>query len=353
MLAVVVGNSNCVLRRGFGESLADRFVRAGHEVVNLSIGGSCSLYHIYAWHERRELLAAADLVLLDSMIIDAGHRRLRLLSADQARRAIDDMYALYSSLPGRVVSVFFPTRTYVTSFRELEVYRFHCDSASRHGVDVLDIYREVERQPAAPAGLDRLFRNSTHLRPRYGAAIAGALSDHLLEPGSAPAGRPPTARTVMNTPYLVASIEEEPFAGLARVVHSTHYMTRTAAVVDRELPLERFAGLRAMGAFHWNKAGESRLAIRGRAAPYVKQLRGEYALFAAFTAEPMIDSDDRLDRALAPTPVTEPPRIEGAVLEPHLLGLLFKRPGADVVVGPPGDVSGDLTPLIEGLLSPG
>lgn len=351
--AVIVGNSNCVLRRGFGEVLSRRLADAGHEVVNLSIGGSGSLYHVYAWHAHRALLESADLVVLDSLVMDTSHQRLRLLSSDQVQRAIDDMYALYGALPGRVVSVLFPTQRYVDSYRDLEAYQAHRASAARHGTDVLDLYPLVEG-PAA-SGAD-LFLNDNHLRPRHVAPIAKALGDLLLRPGALDRGGASAGRTVVTDPYACATVDDEPFAALARRTHASQHLTRTVAVLDREVSLASFAGLAAMGAFHWNRDGESRVVLRGSAGDYVKQLRGEYALFASFTAEPVLAPGSTLGPASEVLLVTEPPRIEAPVLAPHLLGLLLKRGGNGVqVAGDPGqskDLASALSDSRETVIEP-
>lgn len=344
MLAVIVGNSNCVLRRGFGATLVDRLAAEGYDVVNLSVGGSCSLFHIYVWHERRALLEQADLIVLDSMIIDISHHRQRFLSSEQVQRSVDHMYALYSTLPGRVVSVLFPSLRYVDSFRDLEVYRLHRASVLRHGVDVLDLYRLVAELGDTA---DDVFRNDNHLRPRFAAGIAAQLCDVLGRAGAPGRERRPATRTLAEDPYRCVRVDEEPFDRLERVTHASAHTSRTAAVLDRAVPLRQLAGMVAMGAFHWNKDGESRLAIRGSGAPYVKQLRGEFALFAAFTAEPLIEADDTLTFAAEDTAVTEPPRIDAPVLQPHLLGLLVRRPGADLIVGGAPGPGNDLTPLVE------
>jgi|GEM_PF-3188846 len=338
---VIVGNSNCVLRRGFGEVVSRRLTGGGHEVVNLSIGGSGSLYHVYAWHAHRTLLESADLVVLDSLVMDTSHQRLRLLSPDQVRLAIGDMYALYATLPGRVVSVLFPTERYVDGYSDLDAYRAHRAAAELHGVDVLDLYRLVE-EPAA-SGAD-LFLNENHLRPRYVAPIADALADLLLQAGELDRARP--ARTLVTDPYVQVAVDEEPFVALERRTHSSQHLTRSVAVLDREVSLSTFAGLSAMGAFHWNREGESRILLRGGAGDYVKQLRGEYALFASFTAEPVLEAGSTLGPASADLPVTEPPRIEAPVLVPHLLGLLLKRPAEVLqVAGDPGQGK-DLAPSL-------
>lgn len=252
--SVIVGNSSCVLRRGFGEVVSRRLTETGHEVVNLSIGGSGALYHVYAWHAHHALLESADLVVLDSLVMDTSHQRLRLLPPEQVRRALDDMYALYATLPGLVVSVLFPTERYVDTYRDLEAYQAHRASAARHGVDVLDLYRLVER-PAA-RGAD-LFLNDNHVRPRYVAPMADAFSEVLLRTGGLDRTR--SARTLVTDPYVHVTVDEEPFISLERRTHSSQHLTRTVAVLDREVSMSSFAGLAAIGAFHWNRDGESRI----------------------------------------------------------------------------------------------
>lgn len=78
----------------------------------------------------------------------------------------------------------------------------------------------------------------------------------------------------------------------------------------------------------------------------MKQLRGDYALFASFTAEPIFDAGSSLGPASAARLVTEPPRIEAPVLVPHLLGLLLRHPTPGLeVAGDPGQ-GRDLTPTL-------
>lgn len=350
MHAVIVGNSNCVFRFGFTKVVTERLAAEDIDVYNLSMGGSCSLFHVHMWHQHRQLLETADLVILDSMIIDIYHRRKNALSADQAERSINDMYALYSTLPGRVVSVFFPSMAYVRSFRDLDVYEFHRKSTQLHGIDVLDIYAEVDKHEG---DLEDVFMKDSHLHLKYSTAIAELLCDHLLSEGELRDRGPAPDRRVVVDPYQSLTLDDPLFFDLARVTHKSKHTTRTVAVLEDPVPFRRFAGLSAMGVFQWNKGGDARLAIdglHGADEPFVKQLRGGFAVFDAFTAEPIVGSATEVRVGGEEDPPSEPPYkdpTDGPLLDPHLMGFLFRQPGQEIVLagGPRSAV--DLTPTIE------
>ncbi len=347
MHAVIVGNSNCVFRFGFSKVVTDRLTPEGIDVYNISMGGSCSLFHIHMWHQHRELLETADLVILDSMIIDIYHTRKNALSSSQVERSIDDMYAFYSTLRGRVVSVYFPSMAYVRSFRDLDVYTFHRKSCQQYGIDVLDIYQEVEKHEGP---LEELFMKDSHLHLPYSTAVAEMLCDHLLDGGGL-AGRPGGKdRRVENDPYRSLTLDDPLFFDLERVTHSSKHTTRSVAVLDRAVSLRRFAGLSTMGVFQWNKEGDARMALRDPDAAFVKQLRGGFAVFDAFTAEPIVDAQTEVmpvgeDEAPTEAPYKEPS--DGPLLTPHVMGFLFREPDGEVMVSSSPDGSVELTPLIE------
>lgn len=347
MHAVIVGNSNCVFRFGFSKIVTERLGAEGIDVYNLSMGGSCSLFHVHMWHQHRQLLETADLVILDSMIIDLYHRKKGALSADQVERSINDMYALYSTLPGRVVSVYFPSMAYVRSFRDLDVYEFHRKSSQLHGIDVVDIYAEVDKHQG---DLEDLFMKDSHLHLKYSTAIADLLCDHLLSEGELVDRAPAPDRRVVVDPYQSLTLDDPLFFDLARVTHRSKHTTRTVAVLEDAIPFRRFAGLSAMGVFQWNKEGDARLALTGADEPFIKQLRGGFAVFDAFTAEPVVGTDTEVRIAGEDEPPSEPPHKEptdGPLLSPHVMGFLFRQPGQEVVLagGPRSAV--ELTPVIE------
>lgn len=350
MHAVIVGNSNCVFRFGFSKVVIDRLTAEGYDVYNLSMGGSCSLFHVHMFHQYRQLLETADLVILDSMIIDLYHRKKGTLSADQVERSINDMYALYSTLPGRVVSVYFPSMAYVRSFRDVDVYEFHRKSTQLHGIDVLDIYAEVDKHQG---DVEELFMKDSHLHLEYSTKIGELLCDHLLSEGELTDRAPAPDRRVVVDPYVSLTLDDPLFFDLARVTHKSKHTTRTVAELEGAIPFRRFAGLSVMGVFQWNKDGDARLALDGLDGadePFVKQLRGGFAVFDTFTAEPVVGVETEVRVASEDDAPSEPPFKEptdGPLLSPHVMGFLFRQPGQEIVLGGGPRSAVELTPVIE------
>ncbi|RHW26030.1 hypothetical protein D0Z08_17050 [Nocardioides immobilis] len=348
--AVIVGNSNCVFRFGFSKIVTERLAAENIDVYNLSMGGSCSLFHVHMWNQHRQLLETADLVILDSMIIDIYHRRKAALSADQVERSINDMYAplQHAAGSGRVgVLPLDGLRALVPGPRRLRVPPQELP-APRHRRT-----RHLRRGGQAPGRARRRVHEGQPPPPE------------VLHEDRRPAVRPPAVGGRAHRPRArarppgrggslpVADARRPLFFDLARVTHQSKHTTRTVAELEGSIPFRRFAGLSAMGVFQWNKGGDARLALDGLDGldePFVKQLRGGFAVFDAFTAEPVVGDETEVRVASDDEPPSEPPYKEpsdGALMSPHLMGFLFRQPGQEIVLegGPRSAV--ELTPVIE------
>lgn len=274
MNIAIVGNSNCVFRNGFFSGV-ERYVESvAGKVRNYSLGGSCCALHIYTLHDKYTELCDSDIVILDSLVIDTFHWRRGIICHAEIVSLIDDMYALYSQLPAKVVSLLFPIETHVHDYRELPTYQAHIDSARRYGVDVVDLYSLL------PPHLDDYsgyFKQQSHINAPLAeevgyrvASICGEMSgdDVIVQP--------------LCTPY--ETVTEEVFGELDGVSVESSYYKANCFRLDRDVRLEKYSGKNLVGMFHWNKTALSKFVLSSGESRDVVQLRSKYAFFEVLSS---------------------------------------------------------------------
>ena len=95
MNVAIVGNSNCVFKDGFSSGVESYAKQCGGAVKNYSLGGSCSGFHIFAYHEKYSELLSSDLVIIDSHVIDSFHMR-------RGVARVGSWWCARSAVPGHV-----------------------------------------------------------------------------------------------------------------------------------------------------------------------------------------------------------------------------------------------------------
>lgn len=349
MRVVIVGNSNCVFKFGFSKLIRDVFEEAGHEVFNLSVGGSCSLFHIYTLHTNRELIEGADIVILDSMIIDTYHHRRGLLSDEQIATSIHDMYASYAALDALIVSVYFPSMAFVGRHRDAHIYSTHRKACDTYNIAVVDIYEELDDI----SEFESFFMKDSHIKVEFSQKIAELLAQHLLAQNEIDT-RPKCS--VVEDPYKTTDLNEAPLDALETAEMSSKFFDKTAGILDRPIDLGAFAGSRLMGVFQWNRNDGSRLRLTGETRPdVIRQLRAQFALFDVFPSEPEIVHNSQLSPAEEHEETTEGMKranVKDSFGTPHLMGMLFKALDTDLTteIAMHAKDKGrmDLTPIISG-----
>jgi len=319
MKVAIVGNSNCVFRNGLTAGVQDFISRAGGSVENYSLGGSCCALHIYTLHTKLEEMRAADLVLLDSLVIDTAHWRRGIIRHDDLLTLINDMYALYSALPGKVVSLLFPGQRHVSNYSKLTTYRAHREAARKYGIDVVDIYRLI---PPGKGDSAAMFMQPGHIRAELSREIGYRLASFCQDATAS------TGTKEFVTPYHVVS--EEVFAGLDSLIVSSSHFSVNCYSLDRDVPLAGLAGLNLVGALHWNKEYSAKLVVLSEREDDVVQLRSRYAFFEVLNSKRRLTSDSVIRPGRECDDVTQRPAGNGNEREfgiPQLAGLLLRENG--------------------------
>lgn len=319
MKVAIVGNSNCVFRNGLTAGVQDFISGAGGSVENYSLGGSCCALHIYTLHAKLEELRTADLVLLDSLVIDTAHWRRGIIRHEDLLSLINDMYALYSALPGKVVSLLFPGQRYVSNYHNLATYRAHHEAAKKYGIDVVDLYRLI---PSGERDNAELFMQPGHIRTELSREIGYRLAAFCQDAAAS------AEATEFVTPYHVVS--EAVFAGLDSLNVSSSHFSVNCYSLDRDVPLAGLAGLNLIGALHWNKEYSAKLVVMSERKEDVVQLRSRYAFFEVLNSKRRLSSGSSIRPGRECDDVTQRPAGNGNELEfgmPQLAGLLLRQDG--------------------------
>lgn len=342
MKVAIVGNSNCVFDTGFTLGVR-RFVSSvGGEVVNFSLGGSCCGLHIYTLHDNYQELSSADLIILDSLIIDSFHWKRGIIKLGELLSLIDDMYALYSSLPGKVVSVLFPIKKHVLNYAEHRIYKSHMSSAKRYGVDVVDLYSLLKDEGSA---CDHYFMQPSHIKKDLSCEIGSRLMSICkdLYKGRKPADH-------INSPYQV--IKDQVLCGLESVAVDSSYYSANCYRLDREISLHRFSGKHLVGALHWNKTESSRFVVESDVADDVVHFRSRYAFFEVLNSRRRIKNNTVIRPGRDGEAITQ--KEAGKEREsqegfPQLIGLLVRDDETvpDRYVGCHVDYTADIKDVIE------
>lgn len=337
MNVAIVGNSNCVFRNGFFSGV-ERYVASTAGVVrNYSLGGSCCALHIYTLHDKYAELCASDIVILDSLVIDTFHWKRGIICHAELVSLIDDMYALYSQLPGKVVSVLFPIEKYVQNYRQLPTYQAHIDSARRYGVDVVDLFSLL------PPHLDDYsgyFAQPGHIN----ADIADGAGYQVASICGAMAGDNVIAQP-LRTPY--ETVNEEAFGELDGLSVESSYYKASCFRLDRDVKMGRYSGKSLVGLFHWNKTALSKFVLVSEDSEDVIQFRSKYAFFEVLNTRRRIRKNTivrpgRHKDRLTQTPAGKMRQAEYDV--PQLVGMLVRAD--EDVVGNQVYMNSDLSGLL-------
>lgn len=322
MNVAIVGNSNCVFRDGFSRGVERVVTAVGGNVVNYSLGGSCCALHLYTLHDKYDEIVSADLVILDSLVIDTFHWRRKIIKDEELFKLIDDMYALYAKLPGKVLSVLFPIKKYVGSYESLPTYKAHMIAAKKYGVDVVDLYRAMRK---CRNDADEYFMQPSHLKleiaKEVGIRVAKACKWGVRE----------ETKDYCESPYQV--IKGQVFDRLKRFNVESTLLNVECYQLDREVSLAAFEGSHLVGAMHWNKSCRSRVVVSVNESRDVIPLRSKYAFFEVLNEKRKIDKAS----VVRPASLGEEPTQQSAGKNreseyglPQLIGLLVRRSG-DVV----------------------
>ena len=343
MNVAIVGNSNCVFRNGFTSGVK-RFVDGvGGVVRNYSLGGSCCALHIYTFHDKQSELRGSDVVILDSLVIDSFHWKRGIIKQDELVSLIDDMYALYSQLPGKVVSLLFPIDEHVGKHESLPSYQAHRQSARKYGVDVVDLYSLF---PEGNGDISRFFAQSSHLSLEIASEIGFRVATICSEMKQK---KNKNRNCVYSSPYAVVS--EEVLGDLEHVaVASSHYSTNSYRL-DRAVCLQKMSGKSLIGVLHWNKSCTSKFVLSSGPDEDVVHMRTRYAFFEVLNARRGIEERTTVrpgshDEAVTQKPAGRNQQAEHGV--PHLVGFLTRGSGKLSV--PEVGVNEDLSGLIGDVL---
>lgn len=317
MNVAIAGNSNCIFRNGFSHGVEQFLSGCGGAVRNYSLGGSCCALHIYTFHDKYEELMDADVVVLDSLVIDTFHWKRGIIDESELLALIDDMYALYSTLPAKVVSIFFPIEKYVRSYEHLPTYKAHLGSAKKYGVDFLDLYSLMSGRSG---DCSRYFMQPSHIKENLASEIGYKLAEVCCK--NVRVGKKVYP---LNSPYEV--IGGELLSGLESVsVESSRYKANCFKL-DRGVSLESISGKSLVGAFHWNKDCVSRFVLSSDSAEDVVHFRSKYAFFEVLNSKRKIESDSIVRPGVRTENVTQAPAGKERVAEygiPQLAGLLVR-----------------------------
>lgn len=275
----IVGNSNCVFAKGFTLGVKECASKYGGSVGNYSLGGSCCAFHIYTFHEKYSELSNSDVVFIDSLIIDTFHLKRKIINQDELFSLIDDMYALYSQLPGKVVSVLFPIEMHTSNFEYLPTYKVHKDCAKKYGIDVLDLYKMI---PGGREDYGWLFMQPSHIKLEVASEIGYNLTSICLEENS---GMKEAELPI--TPYLVVKGSE--FDGLEAVCVESSYYSETCYKLNKGVSLNKYSGKSLVGALHWNKQSVSKFVCLSGSEHDVIPFRSQYAFFEVLNSRRKIN----------------------------------------------------------------
>lgn len=337
MNVAIVGNSNCVFRNGFFSGV-ERYVASTRGVVrNFSLGGSCCALHIYTLHDKYTELCDSDVVILDSLVIDTFHWKRGIICHAELVSLIDDMYALYSQLPAKVVSVLFPIEKHVQNYRQLPTYQAHIDSARRYGVDVVDLFSllpphldDYSGYFAQPGHINADIADEAGYRV---ASICGEITADDV------AVRP------LRTPY--EAVNEEVFGVLDGVSVESSYYKANCFRLDRDVKMERYSGKNLVGLFHWNKTALSKFVLSSENSEDVIQFRSKYAFFEVLNARRMIRKNTIARPGHHGDRLTQRPAGKMRQAEydvPQLVGMLVRSD--EEVAGNKVDMNSDLSGLL-------
>ncbi len=334
MNVAIAGNSNCVLRNGFTHGVEQFLSSCGGVIRNYSLGGSCCALHIYTFHDKYEELKAADVVVLDSLVIDTFHWKRGIIVESELLALIDDMYALYSSLPAKVVSIFFPIEKYVRSYEHLPTYKAHLSSAKRYGVDILDLYSLMSGKPE---DCSRYFMQPSHIKENFACEIGYKLAEVCCKNSE-----PSKKVNPVSSPYKV--IGDDLLSGLENISVKSSLYTANCYKLNSGVSLESVSGKNLVGVLHWNKDCVSRFVLSSECAEDVVHFRSKYAFFEVLNSKRKIESDSIVRPGVRTENVTQTPAGKERVAEygvPHLAGLLVRGCGviATQMIGVNKDLS--------------
>ncbi len=263
----------------------------------------------------------ADVVILDSMIIDIYHHRKNLVTDDQIESYIHNMYALYSSLPGKIYSVFFPSLAYVDSYQDAHVWQVHKSSTAKFHIPVVDIYEEVSKNGAD----ESLFMKDSHIHLKYANKIGVSLCDHIHSERSRK--RAAVSSNLRHDPYTVATANSPVFKELETQIIDSSFISHQTVSVNQDVSIGEFSGLSIIGIFQWNKTHKSKLKITTKNSNTVRRLRGVYSVFEVLLEYPAITDDTYISCGSTKDKITLPPfsdDIEDDVdAVPNIVGMLM------------------------------
>lgn len=317
MKIAIVGNSNCVFRNGFTNGVMRAAQPENDTIKNYSLGGSCCAFHIYTYHDSYAELYDCDLVILDSMIIDSFHWRRGIISNDELASLIEDMYALYSQLPGKVISILFPIKRYASRYMQLPTYKAHMSVARKYGVDVVDLYKLL---PSDVNACESLFMQPSHIKTE----IANEIGCRIFKSISGMAEKKQISDQ-SPTPYKV--VKGEVFDGLEKHSVESSLFKASCYQLDMEVSLSCLAGNHLVGAMQWNMENKARIVVSGGHGEDVVQLRTRYAFFEVLYKRRKIDKSFVVrpgDAAQALTQQAAGKSRQAPLGNPQIIGLLIK-----------------------------
>ena len=322
MKIVIVGNSNCVFKFGISKAFIDTFNGGNDSVVNLSAGGSCCLYHIYTFMQHKETLESADLIILDSTIIDIFHRNKNLLTNSSATEYIHDMYCLYSSLPAKIISIIFPTKKYIKSRGNNHIYKEHLRLCSHFNIDCVDIYQELD----SLLDPEPYFMKESHLGVQFSYKIGSILSQCFASNPKIFKSHPQSF--IDDYKYVVIDSSNNIFKGSEKLTIQSSFKEEKVAILCMPISLEKAEKLMLMGVYQWNKDSETllRLQIDDKKA-ITKNLRGGYALFDVIPDFPLIKKDSLLKAEIRDNENHGSSSRDQSLQYPQIIGILMRQEG--------------------------
>ena len=341
MNVAIVGNSNCVFRNGFSNGVNKAVSRFGGVVNNYSLGGSCCALHIYTFHDKFADLSGADVVFLDSLVIDSFHWKRGIIRYDELISLIDDMYALYSQLPAKVVAILFPVERYINNYKTHKIYQSHCNSARKYGVDVVDLYNLF---PKGLMDYSKYFMQPGHINVEIASEVGERIASACLS-------MVPNAGEVAEFSSLYEVVSDALLSGLGKVHVESSYYKAECYKLDRNVSLSPKTGKSLIGVFHWNKTEQSKFVLSSCGDDDVVQFRSRYAFFEVLNSRRKIYKDSEVRPGWHDESVTQKPAgkfRESGYGFPQLMGLLLRMEG-EMYVECVGKNS-DLSPLVDNVL---
>lgn len=190
MKIVVIGTSNSVKKNGWLKAF--RLDRFNDEIENLSIGANSSLLGITRALQEQDVIAAADVVILDFSVNDQNYIDHGFLTESDVALYLNAVLSYLAFLHKRVLLLFFPLQTYMQTI--MPIKQIYYQMAEKWSVPIFDMDMAARSLYDLGIAMEILFSDPNHcsdvLAQIFGIQIArtidqlesiGMINDHTYE----------------------------------------------------------------------------------------------------------------------------------------------------------------------------